>query len=329
MVSSQMTHAAWIGQRLTWLSALICLLLAACATTPGPSPRARVVDKQPTPPTPEHQAEIEAWRQARVERLTAPEGWLSLVGMHWLTEGEQTAGSAPDNAIQLASGPARLGVFKREGNQIWFTADRGPQVFVKNAARMQMDAQGRTWHLLNNDTTDKPSVIRSEPLTVLLIDRGGKPALRVKDPNAATRSSFHGIDYFPIDADFKVQARFVPHAEPTYFEIQTVIGTVERMQTPGVLYFNLAGQEYRVHPVLEAGSADWFFILADRTSGRETYGPGRFLYAAPAVNGVTTLDFNRAYNPPCAFTEFSTCPLPPPENRLDLRVTAGEKAYRH
>lgn len=311
-----------------WLAAWFCLTLAACATTPGPGPSVRVVDKIPTPPTPEHQADIETWRKARVDRLTAPEGWLSLVGLHWLTEGEQTAGSDADNAIRLASGPARLGAFKYENNQVWFRADRGPQVFVKYAARMEQDSQGRVWHLLSDDSQAKPTVIRSEPITVLLILRGGKPALRVKDPNASTRTGFQGIDYFPIDADFKVQARFVPHSEPTYFDIQTVLGTIDRMQTPGVLYFTISGQEYSIQPVLEEGSADWFFIFADRTNGRETYGPGRFLYAPPAVDGVTTIDFNRAYNPPCAFSAYSTCPLPPPENRLNLRVTAGEKKYR-
>ncbi|AVP99992.1 DUF1684 domain-containing protein [Ahniella affigens] len=303
-------------------------MLAACATTSGPNSSSRVVDKAPTPPTPEHQADIETWRAARVARLTAPDGWLSLVGLHWLTDGEQTAGSGADNAIRLASGPARLGVFKVTQQQVWFNADRGPQVFVKYGARMEQDAAGRIWHLLSDDAAAKPTVIRSEPLTVYLIMRGGKPALRVKDPNAPTRAGFKGIDYFPIDADFKVQARFVPHAEPTYFDIQTVLGTIDKMQTPGVLYFTIAGKEYSLHPVLEEGSADWFFIFADRTNGRETYGPGRFLYAPPAVNGVTTIDFNRSYNPPCAFSAYSTCPLPPPENRLNLRVTAGEKKYR-
>ncbi|MBK8287026.1 MAG: DUF1684 domain-containing protein [Ahniella sp.] len=307
---------------LHWTAVALVIALSAC--TPG-EPRTEAPTVAAQEPT--HQADIEAWRKARVERLTAPDGWLSLVGMHWLVEGEQTVGSAADNTLRLASGPAHLGIMRLRGKEVWFTADPAPQVFVRDAAALEQDDQGRVWHRLAADSSGKQTLLRSEPISVVVIERSGKMALRVKDPNAATRTGFSGIDYFPIDATFKVEGRFEAHAETKYFEIQTVLGTIERMETPGVIHFEIGGKPFTIHPVLEAGTTDWFFIFADRTNGRETYGPGRFVYAKPAVDGRVTLDFNRAYNPPCSFTPYSTCPLPPPENRLDLRVTAGEKKY--
>jgi hypothetical protein len=324
--------------RLTFALTL-SLALAACAPM-APRPdgardgsadtgsRRPVADKPARAPDAAHQADIEAWRTARVARLTAPEGWLSLVGLHWLPEGDHSVGSGEGSAIRLAAGPARLGDLRVRGKDVWFRADRSAPVFIHQSARVDVDDERRTWHLLGSDASGKQTTIRSEPVVVLLIERDGKPALRVKDANAPTRTGFTGIEYFPIDADFKVEGRFVPHAETTYFEIQTVLGTTERMVTPGVIHFEIAGKPYSIHPVLEEGTTDWFFIFGDRTNGRDTYGAGRFLYAAPAVDGKVTLDFNRAYNPPCAFTAYSTCPLPPPENRLDLRVTAGERKYR-
>lgn len=324
--------------RLTFALA-ISVLVAACAPTttrtdaPQRDPdagnrRGAVADKPARAPDAAHQADIEAWRKARVERLTAPEGWLSLVGLHWLPEGDHAVGSGEGNSIRLAAGPERLGDLRVRGKDVWFRADRSAPILIHQSARVDVDAERRTWHQLGSDASGKQTTIRSGTTVVLLIERDGKPALRVKDANAATRTGFTGIEYFPIDADFRVEGRFEPHLEATSFEIQTVLGTTERMATPGVVHFEIAGKPYTIHPVIEEGTADWFFIFGDRTNGRDTYGAGRFVYAAPAVDGKVTLDFNRAYNPPCAFTAHSTCPLPPPENRLDLRVTAGERKYR-
>lgn len=320
--------------RLLIASLLTALVLAGCTSTPTTTDRpdepSRPVRKDKPARTPDaaHVTNIEAWREARVNRLTAPDGWLSLVGLHWLAEGDYSVGSAEGSGIELAAGPAYLGDLRIRGKVVWFAAAPDSAVFIKDAADTNIDSERRTWHLLAADSSGKQTMIGSEAILVVMIERDNRLALRVKTPDAPTRKEFVGIDYFPIDADFKVEGRFVPHETEQFFEIQTVLGTVEKMQTPGVIHFDIVGVPYTIHPVLEDGTNDWFFIFADRTNGRETYGPGRFMYAAPAVDGKVTLDFNRAYNPPCAFTPYSTCPLPPQENRLDLRVTAGEKKYR-
>ena len=163
----------------------------------------------------------------------------------------------------------------------------------------------------------------------VVIDRSGRKALRVKDSEAPTRTHFLGIDYFDIDPSWRVEAKWIAFDPPHELEVPTVIGTVEKYPVPGKAVFQRGGKTFELLPVIEVpGDRELFLIFADRTSGKETYGAARFLYVPMPVDGKIVLDFNRAYNPPCAFTPYATCPLAPPENRLDLRVTAGEKKYR-
>lgn len=265
-----------------------------------------------------YRAEIEAWRAARVERLKQPEGWLSLVGLHWLAEGAQTVGSAADNDVVLAVGPERLGTLTLADGRVRLALEPGVEARIG-------DAEAREAELVA-DSAGSPTVVRFGRASFVVIERGGRFGLRVRDPEAKTRTGFVGIESYPIDPKWRVDARFEPHPEGRTIEIASVINTLEPMKNPGALVFEIDGRTHRLEAI-DDDSGQLFLIFADRTSGRETYGPGRFLYAAMPVDGRTVLDFNRAYNPPCAFNAYSTCPLPPPENRLDLAVRAGEKKY--
>jgi uncharacterized protein (DUF1684 family) len=158
-----------------------------------------------------------------------------------------------------------------------------------------------------------------------LIARGSRVGVRIKDPDARARKEFKGIPAFPPSAHWRIVARWEPANPPTEIAVPNVLGEVDRSPSPGTAVLTVDGKEYRLTPVLEEGSPDLFFVFGDETNRTETYGAGRFLYAAPAKDGTVVLDFNRAYNPPCAFSAFATCPLPPKQNRLALRVEAGEK----
>jgi uncharacterized protein len=279
-----------------------------------------------------HAAEINNWRETRVGNLRKPDGWLSLVGLHWLSDGEQTVGAAADSAVVLATGPKHLGTIRVVGKTVSFKPDSAVTDLrvqsLQDNAWIDVSASATGFDIEADSGTHPGRILIGTEASVALIERGGKLALRVKDASASTRTGFVGIDYYPINLSWRIEAEWTAHATPQTFEIQNVLGMIEQMPSPGYASFSRDGKNYRLHPVLEAGSDELFFIFADRTNGRETYGAGRFFYATPPVaGGKVVLDFNKAYNPPCAFTEFSTCPLPPPENRLDLAVTAGEKKY--
>ena len=264
--------------------------------------------------------QIESWRAQRVERLKAPGGWLSLIGLHWLKDGANTVGSAKGNDIVLAAGPAKLGtVTLKDGKAtIALDAKAGATIDGKSAASAA----------LLDDSHDTPTTVAFGTASFYLIDRNGRKALRVKDSEARTRKDFRGIDSFPIDPSWRVEAKFEEFKPAHTLEIPTVLGTVDKMTVPGKVTFTRDGKSYTLLPVLETADAkELWFIFADRTSGKETYGAARFLYADLPKDGKVAVDFNKAYNPPCAFTPYATCPLAPPENRLDLAVKAGEKTY--
>jgi len=264
--------------------------------------------------------QIEGWRAQRVERLKAPSGWLSLIGLHWLKDGKNSVGSAKGNDVVLAAGPAHLGAITLKDGKA--TIDIDP----KSAATV--DGKTVASAELLDDSHEKPTTVAFGTASFYLIDRNGKKALRVKDSEAKTRKQFKGIDSFAIDPGWRVEAKFEEFKPAHTLEIPTVLGTVDKMTVPGKVTFTRDGKSYSLLPVLEAPDAkEFWFIFADRTSGKETYGAARFLYADLPKDGKLTIDFNKAYNPPCAFTPYATCPLAPPENRLDLRVTAGEKKY--
>ncbi len=263
--------------------------------------------------------EVLKWREARAVRLAAPEGWLSLVGLHWIDPGTHRVGSAPDNDLVLAVGPARLGILSLAGGKI--TLVLGETV----DAKIGDDAVRES--VLAPDSSGAPTIVRFGAASFSVIERDGRFGLRVRDPQAKTRTGFAGIDYFDIGPEWRFEARFEPHPPGRTIDIVNVLDQLAPMKNPGVVVFEKDGKEYRLEALDDTGDGQLFLIFADRTSGKSTYGPGRFLYAPPPVDGRTIVDFNRAYNPPCAFTPYSTCPLPPPENRLNLAVEAGEKKY--
>lgn len=289
-----------------------CLLLGASCGRNVPSPDAAYV------------AEIEAWRAERLERLTADDGWLTVVGLHWLAPGVNRFGSDPANEIPLnAPGiPAVAGTVEllADGSIIARTAP-GATVMINGAPLTET--------ALRSDAQGDPDILAVGRLSFFLIDRGGRLAARVKDPEATARTEFKGIEHFPIDSRCRVTARLEPYPEPRKVPVPTVLGSPTEMLAPGVLRFTLHGEELSLEPYLNAvDDPEYFLIFRDRTSGKSTYGGGRFLDAAAAgADGATVIDFNLAYSPPCAFTPHATCPLPPPRNSLRVAVEAGEMFF--
>ena len=266
----------------------------------------------------EHQQEVAAWRAGRIERLTAADGWLSLIGLHWLPAGTtQTLGNGVGNDVDLERGPTRLGTLTWEDGRARFAADADINIDGKAVTRVELSS-----------VDDQPApIVRFGSVSFQLIERGGKHALRVKDSEAPTRTGFVGIPYFETDASWRIDARFEAYDEPRTIEIATVVGTLEEYPNPGRIVFERDGKTHSIEALVEEGTEQYFLIIADRSSGKETYGMARYLYAGPPVDGRIVVDFNRAYNPPCAFTAYATCPMPPEGNRLDLYVSAGEKNY--
>jgi uncharacterized protein (DUF1684 family) len=263
------------------------------------------------------------WKDKRLAGLTAPNGWLSLIGLDWLKDGHNRIGTAADNDIVLKAGPAHLGV-------LTLSKDGALHIVLDKHSGATVDGKAVGEATLLDDAhagAGAPSTVAFGSVSFLVIERDGRKALRVKDSNAETREHFLGLDYFPTDPSWHIVADWVPFDPPHELEIGSVLGTINKEKVPGKAVFHRDGHTYELMPIQEEPDT-LFFVLADRTSGRETYGAARFLYADLPKDGKVVLDFNRAYNPPCAFTPYATCPLAPPENRLDLAVTAGEKKYR-
>ena len=268
----------------------------------------------------DYNKQIDAWRTGRLERLKAPNGWLSLIGLEWLKDGKNTVGSAKDNDIVLAKGPAHLGTIALKDGKATIELD------PKSGATID-DKRVKSASLLD-DSHDKPTTVAFGTASFYMIDRNGKKGLRVKDSEAEARKHFTRIDNFPIDPSWRIEAKWIAFNPPHTLETPNVLGQTDKFPVPGKAVFTRGGKTYELLPVIEvAGDHELFLIFADRTSGKETYGAARFLYAEMPKDGKIVLDFNKAYNPPCAFTPYATCPLAPPQNRLDLAVTAGEKKY--
>lgn len=273
--------------------------------------------------SPEHAAAIMKWREQRLARLTAENGWLTLVGLFWLKPGENTFGRAPGNAIVLDHPqlPASAGTFLLKETQVRFDA--------ASAAGITLDGKPVDSPIMNPDTSGAATVLASGTLRFFIIERGGRLGVRVRDVEHPLRTHFAGLEYFAIDDAWALRARFHPYVPAKRIPIANVLGMVEDMEAPGYLTFVADGKEWRLDALLEEkGATSLFLMFADATSGRETYGAGRFMYVPLPVDGEVPLDFNLAYNPPCVFNEFATCPLPPRQNRLKLRIDAGELSYR-
>jgi len=254
----------------------------------------------------EYQADIDVWHQERIGKLKGENGWLSLAGLYWLKPGENRIGSDPKSDIRFpARAPKHLGSIILKGK----------------TATLEMAGKKK---ILKPDS-DK---IAAGDFTFLVIERGGKLALRLFDRKAKTLLDFKGIERFPARLRWKKFARFEAYEKPRKAMVTTVIQTIEVALVPGEAVFLHDGTEYRLTPMSQSDTGELFFVFADKTNGKETYGGGRFLYTPAPEEGRVVLDFNKAYNPPCSFTPYATCPIPRKENRLPFRVEAGEKRPR-
>jgi uncharacterized protein (DUF1684 family) len=271
--------------------------------------------------------QLETWRTAREKELSAPDGWLTLVALDWLKPGLNTVGSAPDNSVRVANVPDHLGLFTVSGKTVQFLA---PHTGFPSGLTLD-GAPAREGPLSADDR--HPSTLTWNSVTMVVLPRGDRYALRIKDANSPTRTSFRGLHWYAPDLHYTVEAKWIPSNPPRHLKIPTVIGTTLDLPSPGVAEFTLDGKTMRLEPVLESpGDTTLFFILRDETSQTATYQAGRFLRTNFPDHGLTkpgtlVIDFNQLYNPPCAYTPYATCPLPPEQNRLPVAIAAGEQRY--
>jgi uncharacterized protein (DUF1684 family) len=275
-----------------------------------------------TPDAAAEKASVQQWRAERVADLKSDTGWLTLAGLFWLKDGENTFGSGAANALHLDNPAlaANAGSFMKTGGKVRFIAHDG--------AGITHDGQPVTQIDLVPDSQGEPTVLESGTLSFYVIERVGRYGIRLRDKANPHRKNFRGLDYFPVSTDWVFDARFEPYTPHRKIKITNILGMEEDMDAPGAIVFNKDGKEFRLDAILEdPKDTELFVMFADTTSGKETYGAGRFLHTDLPQNGRVQLDFNKSYNPPCAFNTFATCPLPPFENRMALRVEAGEKTY--
>lgn len=279
------------------------------------------------------QSDLVAWRAHRAASLQAPEGWLSLIALGWLQEGDNTFGSAADSRVQITGkAPAHIGIVRLEKGALRLLPppEGFPKELLVDGQHVDADVKERP---LFADDAGKPSKLTIGTITIIVIHRDDQFALRVKDLDAPTRVGFHGLRWYEPNPSYRIHARWIPYNPPKVLDIPTILGTTTHMPAPGAAEFTIDGQVLRLEPVLEdPKSTDLFFIMRDATSKTATYGAGRFLYTELPDHGVDKpgevwLDFNRLVNPPCAFTPYATCPLPPPQNRLGVAIPAGEMRY--
>jgi uncharacterized protein (DUF1684 family) len=300
--------------RIAWL-ALFCVVLAAAGLGQDGS----------------WQRDLIAWRAQHATDLQKPDGWLSLAGLEWLDPGDNSFGSAAGNKIHLpAGGPEHLGVLHLAGTVVTLNPPSGgfPQGFLIDGK----PAQSQELHTDSESDKHNPRMTISA-LNVYVVHRGGRFALRIKDAHSAALVGFHGLTWYAPDATYRVTARWIPYTPPKSVTLATLIGTSYAQPVPGAAEFKLAGKTYQLEPVLEDPAvAKLFFILRDTTSTSTTYGACRFLYTGFPDYGLDkpgelVLDFNHLENPPCAYTPYATCPLPPPGNRLAIPLPVGEQRY--
>ncbi|HWM26264.1 MAG TPA: DUF1684 domain-containing protein [Chthoniobacterales bacterium] len=265
---------------------------------------------------------IEKWRSDKESDLKKETGWLTVAGLFWLKDGVNTVGAGPDFDVRLTDN-FKQGKF----GEIEFRNGVGT-LKVESGVEAQSDGKDISTIDLVPDEKGKPTQIRTGSQTFFLIRRDDRFGIRLKDSNSKARLAFTGLHWFPIDESYKVTARLDAFPEPKEVMIPNVLGGSFKMKSPGILKFALHGKEYSLQPVDE-GDGTLFIIFRDGSNLTETYLAGRFLYADKPVNGEAVLDFNKAQNPPCAFTPFATCPLPPPQNTLDVEIKAGEKRFDH
>ncbi len=266
----------------------------------------------------DYEEEIEAWRVEREASLKADDSWLTVSALFFLREGETSFGSSPRNDLTLpARVPAAAGVFELRNGTVTARAPAGGALTVNGEAVTSAQLY----------PAERRATLTIGSVSLWVHHSGERLAIRVRDTESDIRKNFTGLEWYPVDERYRVRAKFTPHAEPITVKTMNILGDIETYTSTGYVTLTVAGTEVRMLPV-NSGRRLWF-IMRDLTSSDETYSAARFLYAdAPDADGWTTVDFNMAYNPPCAFNPHTTCPLPPPDNRLDVRIEAGEKNYK-
>lgn len=299
-------NAAWV-----WLCVLCVPALVGSCGDDEDSAALRAFEKEEL-----------TWRQEREWEMTSPTSWLTIAGLFWLEEGSNTFGTDPGNDIVLPEGSASsaAGRFELEGATVRVVAAPGVPV--------TMDGRAISDTVLASDETGRPDVVALNDLRMWVIERGGRYAVRLRDFNAPRYKNFSGLKFYPVDESYRVRGVYTQFPRPRPVLVPTMTGTEATMVSPGYVTFHL-GEEHIRLDVFEAGldSTKLFIVFKDGTSGSETYGACRFLVAEIRDDGGVDLNFNRAYNPPCAYTPYATCPLPPKRNELSVRIEAGEKMY--
>ena len=294
--------------------------IAALAIAPLLTTAARV-DQAPSPDAAYLQS-FDKWKAELVDDLR--QNWLSLAGLFWLKPGGNAFGTDAGNAMVLPKGPAHAGVFELQGTD----------VTVKFASDAHATVGGKpvTAAKLQPDTSGKPTVVELGSLRMNAIVRGQRIGIRLKDIDSEAAKNYRGPVFFPLDLSYRVTATWVPSTAKKTVDVPNVLGDTTPTPVAGTVIFKVNGQEVQLTDLGGNPSKGLSFVFNDLTSRTDTYPGGRFLETDPVVNGTVVIDFNRAYNPPCAVTPYATCPLAPKENRLAVAIPAGEKydrAHRH
>jgi uncharacterized protein (DUF1684 family) len=281
-----------------------------------------VITSPATPATSAYEVAELTWRANREAGLKRPRGWLAVSALSWLKEGKNTFGSDPTSDVVLPSRAAgRVGVLNRIGDAVSLIP--GENVAGIRVGKATISAET----ILNTDQNGSADRVSVGDLTFSVIKRGSRLGVRLWDPQATARRNFTGLNWFPVDPKLRVEATFVPYDPPRRITILNIIGDRESNVSPGYVTFSLGGKFHRLE-AQDGGNGELFLNFIDKTTGKTTYPAGRFLDTPAPKDGKVVIDFNRAYNPPCAFTAYATCPLPPAANRLSVAITAGEKKYR-
>lgn len=271
-------------------------------------------------PDPAYVAEHEVWQQERLEALKSPNGWLALTGLYWLKPGANTFGSDSSNAIVFpGKAPGQMGVFYLEGDSVRMEIAAGVEV--------TQDSLGSpvTRSVLRLEQGIPPAVLHWKSLDWVLLERGGRYGIRLWDRENPAITALESIPAFPLDPSWQVEARLIPADSGRIVAMQNILGMTIEQASAGILEFEKGGKTYQLEALEDPNG--FFLIFADATTGESTYSGGRYLYVPHArPDGKTRIDFNRAENPPCVFTKYATCLLPPAQNRLNIEVPAGERA---
>lgn len=299
-----------ITPRITVLFIIIAVVFSACSQTEDDRSSGG-----------EYIEEVNRWHNERIQSLKQEDSWLSLAGLFHLEQGTSTFGSDPANDIVFpGKAPADIGTFIVENDNISIRINQDVEVTHAGNPVREME--------VTSDDEGGPDVFRHNSLLWYVIERRGNYYIRLKDTEHENFTSFDGIDRYPVSADWRIEAEFTAFDEPETISIPDILGDVYQDSLYGLLSFEIDGETHTLAPLNSPESDRFFIIFGDETNGSETYGGGRYIYIdTPGEDNTTYIDFNKAYNPPCVFTDFATCPLPPPQNKLPVEVTAGEKMY--